>query len=80
MYFILIYFFVRELTDIDHMKKFIHVRYVDFSGNLITDLSPLNNLTHLIVLKADKNNLTTAELDPLPYLQVRFEYCCLAVC
>ena len=52
------------------MKQFIHVRYADFSGNLINDLSPLDYLTHLIALKAEKNNLTTAELEPHTYLQV----------
>jgi len=62
----------RDLTDIEHIKSFIHVRYVDVSGNLLKDISPLNNLTHLLALKADRNNLTTAKLDSLPYLQVFF--------
>ena len=60
----------RALTNIDLMKQFIHVRYVDFSGNMLVDLSPLDYLTHLIALKAEKNNLTSAELEPHPYLQV----------
>nr|NP_001027749.1 axonemal leucine-rich repeat protein [Ciona intestinalis]BAB85845.1 axonemal leucine-rich repeat protein [Ciona intestinalis] len=60
----------RDLTDIELLRKFIHVRYVDVSGNLLEDISPLNNLTHLLTLKADKNNLKTAKLDPLPYLQI----------
>nr|CAB3263514.1 axonemal leucine-rich repeat protein [Phallusia mammillata] len=60
----------RELTDIELLKNFIHVRYVDVSGNLLKDLSPLNNLTHLLSLQANKNNLATAKLDSLPYLQI----------
>jgi hypothetical protein len=32
-------------------------------------LSPLNNLTHLLTLKADYNKLTSVNIEPLPYLQ-----------
>uniref|UniRef100_H2YVP5 Leucine-rich repeat-containing protein 23 n=1 Tax=Ciona savignyi TaxID=51511 RepID=H2YVP5_CIOSA len=60
----------RDLTDVELLKKFIHVRYVDLSGNLLEDISSLNHLTHLLTLKADKNNLKSAKLDSLPYLQI----------
>jgi len=59
----------RDLTDIEYLKKFIHVRYLDLSGNFISDISSVNNLTHLLTLKLDRNNLASAALDPLPYLQ-----------
>jgi len=59
----------RDLTDIEYLKKFIHVRYLDLSGNFLSDISSINNLTHLLTLKMDRNNLTSAALDPLPYLQ-----------
>ena len=52
------------------MKNFIHVRYADISGNQIKDISPLNNLSHLLLLKASKNTLEVVDLDPHPYLQV----------
>ncbi|CAK8681461.1 unnamed protein product [Clavelina lepadiformis] len=60
----------RDLTDIEHIKKFIHVRYIDISGNLLKDISSLNHLTHLLTLNTSKNNLTSAKLDALPYLQI----------
>ncbi|XP_038623849.1 leucine-rich repeat-containing protein 23 isoform X2 [Tachyglossus aculeatus] len=60
----------RELTDITLLSSYIHLRYVDLSENLLSDLSPLNNLTHLLWLRADKNRLRTARLEELPYLQI----------
>ena len=54
------------------MRNFIHVRYVDVSGNQLTDLSPLNNLSQLLLLKASKNKFETVELNPHPYLQVQY--------
>lgn len=59
----------RDFTCVDHLKDFIHIRYLDLTGNLLKDVSVINNLKDLIVLKVAKNNLTTAELDGLPYLQ-----------
>ena len=69
--------FFRELTDIAHMKNFIHVRYVDVSGNHLVDLSPLNHLSHLLLLKANKNNLAAIDLESRPYLQVHYVFQCL---
>lgn len=60
----------RELTDINLLRFYIHLRYVDISENHLTDLSPLNYLTHLLYLKADNNQLKTARLNELPYLQI----------
>ncbi|XP_035750506.1 leucine-rich repeat-containing protein 23 [Egretta garzetta] len=60
----------KDLTDISLLECFIHLRYVDLSGNKLQDLSPLSNLTHLLWLKVDGNLLTSACLQELPYLQI----------
>uniref|UniRef100_A0A8C9B9B0 Leucine rich repeat containing 23 n=1 Tax=Phocoena sinus TaxID=42100 RepID=A0A8C9B9B0_PHOSS len=60
----------RDLTDIHLLRSYIHLRYVDVSRNHLTDLSPLNYLTHLLWLKADGNRLQSARLNELPYLQI----------
>ncbi|XP_033078893.1 leucine-rich repeat-containing protein 23 isoform X3 [Trachypithecus francoisi] len=60
----------RDLTDIYLLRSYIHLRYVDVSENHLTDLSPLNYLTHLLWLKADGNRLRSAQLNELPYLQI----------
>ncbi|KAK6965302.1 leucine-rich repeat-containing protein 23-like isoform X2 [Biomphalaria glabrata] len=60
----------RELTNIDILKSFIHLRYVDISKNMLKDISALNYLTQLLTLKAEENLLTSAKLDEMPYLQV----------
>jgi Leucine-rich repeat (LRR) protein len=57
------------LTDIGILKNYIHLRYMDLSNNNLKDITPLNLLTHLLTLKLDFNKLTSAKLDPLPYLQ-----------
>lgn len=60
----------RDLTDINLLRSYIHLRYVDISENHLTDLSPLNCLTHLLWLKADGNQLQSARMNELPYLQI----------
>ncbi|XP_074015569.1 leucine-rich repeat-containing protein 23 [Numenius arquata] len=60
----------KDLTDISLLECFIHLRYVDLSENKLRDLSPLSNLTHLLWLKVDRNLLTSARMQELPYLQV----------
>jgi len=60
----------REITDITMLEKFIHLRYVDITKNLIKDISPLNSLTQMLLLRADFNNLPSASLESQPYLQV----------
>lgn len=37
--------------------------FQDLSGNQLKDISPLNSLTHLLTLKADRNALFSAKLD-----------------
>jgi len=59
----------KDITDIDMLKTFIHLRYVDISQNKLKDISSANSLSHLLTLKADKNLLKSAKLNELPYLQ-----------
>ncbi len=59
----------RELTDIEHIKRYIHIRYAIISRNFIKNISSLGSLCNLITLRADHNSLTNIVLDELPYLQ-----------
>ncbi|XP_041377909.1 leucine-rich repeat-containing protein 23-like [Gigantopelta aegis] len=59
----------REITDINMLNSFIHLRYIDVTKNNLKDLSPLSNLTHMLTLKADENLLTSAKLEEMPFLQ-----------
>lgn len=52
------------------LEAFIHLRYVDITKNVIKDIAPLNSLTQLLLLRADFNQLTSAKLESLPFLQV----------
>uniref|UniRef100_A0A8D2NDY4 Leucine rich repeat containing 23 n=1 Tax=Zonotrichia albicollis TaxID=44394 RepID=A0A8D2NDY4_ZONAL len=61
---------LRGLTDISLLEHFIHLRYVDLSKNKLKDLAPLSSLTQLLWLKVDRNLLTSASMQELPYLQV----------
>lgn len=50
----------------------MHLRFLDISSNYLTDLSPLANLTELLWLKADTNQVQSVRGQPLsqlPYLQ-----------
>ncbi|KAI1242175.1 hypothetical protein IHE44_0005692 [Lamprotornis superbus] len=60
----------KGLTDISLLERFIHLRYVDLSKNKLKDLAPLSSLTQLLWLKVDRNLLTSASMQELPYLQV----------
>eukprot|EP00731_Ephydatia_muelleri_P015287 Em0008g1007a len=59
----------RQLTDVSVLSTFIHVRYLDLSGNFLTDISAVGALTNLLTIKADRNRLTSAHFQELPYLQ-----------
>lgn len=62
----------RGLTDVSVIPFFKHVRYVNISGNRLTSeaLRALEAMPYLQTLRADRNRLTSAELKPMPYLQV----------
>ena len=68
-YIYMLYLLFREITDINMLNSFIHLRYIDISKNSLKDLSPLSNLTHMLTLKADENLLTSAKLEEMPFLQ-----------
>ena len=55
MYYLFKYIVVVKLTS-----TFL---FQDLSGNQLKDISPLNSLTHLLTLKADRNLLYSAKLD-----------------
>ncbi|KAL6261003.1 hypothetical protein P5V15_008530 [Pogonomyrmex californicus] len=61
----------RDLTDINVILSFKHVRHVNVSGNRLTSeaLRVLEAMPYLQTLQADRNCLTSAELNPMPYLQ-----------
>ncbi|KAI6649230.1 hypothetical protein LOD99_11597 [Oopsacas minuta] len=60
----------KELTDISLLAKYKYVRYVDISGNSLTDISCLNSLPNLLRLDAERNLLIEANLGECPYLQI----------
>ena len=62
--------YFRDLTDISTLERYIHLRYVDITRNLLRSISALGTLTHMLVLRADLNKLTHIQLDSLPYLQL----------
>lgn len=47
----------RSLTNIDALKGFIFLRYINIGFNRITNLRPLYGLTNLIVLRASYNEI-----------------------
>jgi len=59
-----------DLTSIEVLENYPHLRYVELSGNHISDFSILNSLRSLLWLKANNNKATTARLSVAPYLQV----------
>ena len=65
-----VFLLCRELTEISVLKKFIHLRYVTLADNLIKDISPIGSLSNLLTLRAEQNQLNSAQMDELPYLQV----------
>lgn len=62
----------RGLTNINIIPMFKYVLYVNVSGNRLNNeaLRVLSSMTYLLMLQADKNEVESAELDPMPYLQV----------
>lgn len=64
------------LTDITIIPTFKYVLYVNVSGNRLTTeaLGVLSSMKHLLMLQADRNQVSSAELNPMPYLQVNFSF------
>ncbi|KAK7128770.1 hypothetical protein R3I94_017117 [Phoxinus phoxinus] len=62
----------KGLTDLALISSFIHLRYLDFSSNHLSDFSLLADLTQLLWVKGDGNLLQRFEGQPfsqLTYLQ-----------
>lgn len=63
-------FAFRNITNIDILQRFIHLRYIDLSRNNLKDVKALGSLQHLLTLRCDFNLLSSAAIDSsLPYLQ-----------
>ncbi|XP_076749559.1 leucine-rich repeat-containing protein 23 [Xylocopa sonorina] len=62
----------KDLTDVRIVPTFKYVLYVDVSGNRLTNeaLRVLCSMKYLLMLRADRNQAESAELEPMPYLQV----------
>ncbi|CAI8049137.1 Leucine-rich repeat-containing protein 23 [Geodia barretti] len=60
----------KKLTDIGILSCYVHVRYLDISGNNLTDMSSLNALPQLLSVRADKNKITSPKLQEMQYLQI----------
>ena len=62
----------KSLTDIRIIPTFKFVLYVDVSGNRLTTeaLSVLSSMKYLLMILADRNLVTSADFEPMPYLQV----------
>ena len=61
----------REITSIELLRTYIHLRYVDLSKNAIRQVAPLVSLQHLLSLNLSANAVSSMRaLEPLPYLQV----------
>lgn len=61
-----------KLTDINAMKCFKHLQFVNVSDNYLTldALQALTELPFLVLIHADKNLLNSAALTRMKYLQV----------
>ncbi|XP_045491175.1 leucine-rich repeat-containing protein 23-like [Colias croceus] len=61
-----------NLTEISALKSFHHLQYIDVSNNNLTteSLQVLSELPFLLLIHADKNNLNSAYLKRMKYLQV----------
>ncbi|KAJ0036733.1 hypothetical protein NQD34_005410 [Periophthalmus magnuspinnatus] len=58
----------RRLSNISAISNFIHIRFLDLSNNLLSDLSPLASLTQLLWLKADRNEIQSFRRQPFAQL------------
>ncbi|KOX79879.1 Leucine-rich repeat-containing protein 23 [Melipona quadrifasciata] len=62
----------KGLTDITIIPTFKYVLFVNVSGNRLTTeaLGVLSSMKYLLMLQADRNQVSSAELGPMPYLQI----------
>ncbi|KAJ8941317.1 hypothetical protein NQ318_017857 [Aromia moschata] len=62
----------KKLTDVSTILNFKHVLFLDLGGNHLdlNALQVLSGMAFLIYLKAERNRVESAALDPMHYLQV----------
>lgn len=62
----------QNLCDVAVITGFRHVLIVDLSGNMLDDdaVQVLATMQFLVVIQVDRNNLTSARLPPMEYLQL----------
>ncbi|EKX47885.1 hypothetical protein GUITHDRAFT_44957, partial [Guillardia theta CCMP2712] len=60
----------RGLTDIKELQGYVHLRYVNLSGNLITELDALSEMNHLLSIDLSNNRLENVKLPALEFLQI----------
>jgi len=59
----------KQLTDIALLSRCKYLRFIDLSGNILTDISALNEIPELCDLNASNNKLTAMNLTPRPHMQ-----------
>ena len=68
----------QQLSDIDVVSSYIHLRFVDLSRNSISNLKPLAALEFLEVLDASENCIQNVQYIPVSkYLKVKHAHCLL---
>lgn len=61
----------KEITDIEAIKTFKYLRYLDISKNRLTDIGPISSLSEVIVINASSNEIVSlAGIAERRYLQV----------
>ena len=61
----------KELSGFgDTLNEFVHIRYLNASGNKIVDSTALGKLTNLLALDISNNELASLPEEQLEYLQV----------
>lgn len=59
----------KQLTSLDAISNYTHLRFVNVSKNQIADLTPLGELPHLVCVDASENALAAPCSLPQAYLQ-----------
>lgn len=58
----------------ENLQQYVHLRYIDISGNKVKDLTPFSKLPHLLTLNAAANNIENLSClsspEALPYLSL----------
>eukprot|EP01116_Phalansterium_solitarium_P005623 TRINITY_DN1743_c0_g1_i2.p1 TRINITY_DN1743_c0_g1~~TRINITY_DN1743_c0_g1_i2.p1 ORF type:complete len:290 (-),score=54.57 TRINITY_DN1743_c0_g1_i2:819-1688(-) len=60
----------KDVTEIDVLENYPHLRFVDISSNKVESIKGLNLLNNLIVVNVSNNALATLDLSRKAYLQI----------